>query len=721
MQLLYPYTPRKMPFEDLKSTFVAREQLIEDLISSIREQADKKTLQHWMVIGTRGMGKSHIITMIYHMVEQDNDLGSRWMPVLMNEEEQGIFSLHTLFIRIMMKLSEELLVGDKEGSAKISAVIDGMRSANNSQTDIIDSAVAHLKDYVASSGKRLLVLLENADEIFTKCLPKNNEIKQFRHILQHNNFMMLVASSPTFFEGIRESKAPLYDFFRIRRLDLLSFDQAVDLLRRWAVLDKKPASFFYKDDYKLKVLYHLTGGNPRILLFLYMTVTGEEGIHDAVDTFSALLEQDLSTYYLNRMRDLSNQVQPIVLALAESEYNLTQMEIVRKTFLPARNIGTAIVRLEHDGLVKAVTEKKGKNTLYALTDQLFRLWHQWRTSVRDRQIIGAIVEFLAIWYSKTELTSMAICEDLTGTHCREALQFRGTEKFKGYWQAFHTESEKRIQQYLRHKDYDSVFSTIDLLNETGYQTDKLIPDVVEKIEAKDGLEKAEKYFRDKIDDNPNEIEANLGLAVTLIRKKDYPTAQKYIEKTISFTSFKSSNRETVVQLWHNLGAARFKQDNYAGAEEAFLKAVNLASKVTGCWNNLGVARGMQDNYAGAEEAFLKAVRLAPKDAGYWDNLGAARFKQDNYAGAEKAYSKAVKLASKVAGYWNNLGVARFKQDNYAGAEEAYSKAVELAPKDASYWDNLGVAQGIQDNHAGAEEAFLKAVELAPKDASIKFQ
>ena len=535
--------------------------------------------------------------------------------------------------------------------------------------------------------------------------------------------MMLVATSPTFFGGISKNSAPLYDFFRIRRLDLLSFDEAVELLKRWAVLDerinkRKTAAFFDKDDYRLKVLFHLTGGNPRILLFLYMAVTGEEGISNAVDTFSTLLEEDLSNYYLNRMRDLSNQLQPIILALAESEFNLTQKEIARKSFLPMQSIGTAVVRLENDGLVKAVTEKKGKNTLYALTDQLFRLWHQWRTSVHDRHVIGAIVEFLAIWYKKRELLKMAECEDLTGVHCREALGFRATERFKGYWQAFHAESEELVQKYLKKKDYEAFFNTIDLLEETGYKTDDMAFGLINKIEENDGLNKLKIYFSGKIEEHPDEIEPYLGLAGTLFREEEYFEAEEVLKNAITLPSFERKDKKLIAVGWSFFGLARFKQENYAGAEEAFLKAVELEPKNAEYLNFLGVARFKQENYAGTEEACLKVIELEAKMTMIWVRLGVARFKQENYAGAEEAWLKAVELEPKKTEYWVRLGFARFEQENYAGAEEACLKAVELEPKDSEYLNFLGFARFKQENYAGAEEAFSRAIALNPKELNL---
>jgi len=174
-----------------------------------------------------------------------------------------------------------------------------------------------------------------------------------------------------FFDRISRSREPLYDFFKTRRLEPLTFDQAVDLFNHWAALavnsghnGKKKLSF-KKDDYRLRVLFHLTGGNPRILLFLYMAISGQDGIESAAATFGKLLEEDLSAYYLSRMRDLSNQVQPIIIAMAKSDRNLTQAEIARLTFLPPRSIGTAMVRLAREGLIKPVSGKKEKYAIHS--------------------------------------------------------------------------------------------------------------------------------------------------------------------------------------------------------------------------------------------------------------------------------------------------------------------------------------------------------------------
>ena len=169
--------------------------------------------------------------------------------------------------------------------------------------------------------------------------------------------------------------------------------------------------------------------------------------------------------------------------------------------------------------------------------------------------------------------------------------------------------------------------------------------------------------------------------------------------------------------WNNLGVARGGQGNSAGEEEAYQRAVELAPDDSEAWYNLGAVRGRQGNHAGAEEAYQRAVELAPDDSEAWYNLGAVRGRQGNHAGAEEAYQHAFELAPDDSVAWNNLGVARGRQGNYAGAEEIFQRAVELNPDDSAAWYNLGVARSRQGNHASAEEAYQRAVELTPDNSA----
>ncbi len=582
----YPYSPRKADFEQLSYSFVARESLLEELITTIREQADAEALQHWMILGMRGMGKSHLIALVYQTVKKSADLNQRWIPLLMHEEEQSVFSLHTLFIRFLTQLAEEIANTDKKKSEAIFDFLDTQRNENKTQEEILESVVAFLKDFVRETNKRLLVFMENSDDILGRSISKKNDIKKFRNMLQHDNFMLLIATSPTFFDKISKPSAPLYQFFRIRSLELLTYEQSVDLMNRWRKSDNQPSeknspSFKIdkKDEYKLRALYHLTGGNPRVLLFLYMTIKGQAGIQSAVETFSKLLEEDLSTYYLSRLRDLSNQVQPIILALAESDKNLTQTEISQKTFLPMKSIGTAMLRLEKESLVRPVTEKKGKNTLYTLTDHLFRLWYQWRISAYNKEIIKAVVMCVAVWYKKEELEQWSIRDGIIGMYSKKALQYRKTEHFKSFWEPLYKENETMISRCLEKGDLQGLDKRLEILQETGIEPGKLLGKIAGELEDKGDIDNALKIAKKRLENNKKDKDA-----------------------------------------WVDLARLRFKQENYSGAEAALEKSVELDPKDAGAWTFLGYARFMLKNYPGAETAFRKNIMLNPNKKKVYGDL-----------------------------------------------------------------------------------------------------
>jgi len=684
MKTFFPYTPRQETLEDLRACFVARESLLNELLDSIREQSEEENLQHWMIIGSRGLGKSHLIALLYHSVKEDPGLSKRWIPLLMNEEEHGVFSLHTLFTRILTVLSEEVEGDDPERAKQLASYLGDLKTGKISKEDILEGVLACLKDYAEATSRRLLLMIENADDLFTRSVPKINEIKRLRKILQHDNHILLIATSPGQFGRMSSSNAPLYQFFRIRNLELFSFEQALELLNCWSKMDPegKEGEPFRPEDTKLRVLYHLTGGNPRLLLFLYMAVSGQGGIKRAVDTFSMLLEQDLSSYYLSRLRDLSNQEQPIVIALAEATRNLTQKEIAQQTFLPQASIGTSMVRLENRGIVGPVSRKKGKNTPYALTDHLFRLWYKWRTGVRERNVIEALVEFLGIWYRRKELQSWSAEKGSIGLYCREALQFRTSELFRKYTEPFKIAAEIELKEKLSDRDFGGFFDTLSLLREWADEESKDHVDrVLKGISNGKTLEDALDYLRQKLKRDPDNPDLWVDMGVLLERKGDMTGAVRAFAKALELDSRNS-------HAWFHIGLAHIRQKNYAGAEQALEKAVELDPKDAKAWFNLATVRWTQENYTGAEQAVAKVAELDPKDAKAWFNLGMARSRQGNHAGAEQALESAIALDPDNPPAWRSLVVARFGNYSFKEAWEACTQAIELRPKERSIYGYL---------------------------------
>jgi tetratricopeptide (TPR) repeat protein len=742
---ILPYTPGNMGYAELRTCFVARQPLLDELLGTLAAQARAETLQHWMLLGERGMGKTHLLRLYRHEIARNSGLVSGWLPVLMNEEEPEVFNLATFFIRVLIKTAEALVEeGESFGAARITAFVESLRDQVLTPARIADRAAAFLRDFSKEISRRLVVLLENADDLFTKCLPKAADQQKLRKILSAESFLLLIAASPTFFSGISEEKGVFYDFFRLRRLEPLTFFQARDLLLLWAREEQDTAreQAFHGADSRLKVLFHLTGGIPRLLYFLYRAVTGENSLENAVQTFETLLEEDLTAYYQARLRDIPNSVQPIVLALAKSPRNLTSKEIARETFLPERSLGAQIGRLEEAGVVRAVSGKKGKNTVYGITDYLFRVWCQWRFG-KQTQVIAGLVEFLAVWFRKDELETLCVNQGLAGEYYRAALRFKKDKGFRPLLDAVLQDEAESFKELCSKGDYAAAASLFKKMECYADNRETVRRKFLGPLQKKGDLAGLEAFFRHMVELDPEDQDSRrwfglvcLGignskgdedafrkvvdlapedanswfLLGTICRiQKDYAGAEDAFQKAADLVPDDSNS-------WKRLGDARMNQENYAGAEIAFQKAVDLVPDDSNSWKRLGDARMNQENYAGAEIAFQKAVDLVPDDAYSWNLLGTAYIGQNNYARAEDAFQQAVELAPDEADSWFWLGFARLDLENYSGAEEALQNAVELAPDDADSWFWLGFARLDLENHTGAEEALQKAVELVPDNA-----
>jgi len=57
--MLYRYSPENMDETILRKLFVGREKLLKSVLKEIEDSARKKTPRFFLIVGPRGIGKSH--------------------------------------------------------------------------------------------------------------------------------------------------------------------------------------------------------------------------------------------------------------------------------------------------------------------------------------------------------------------------------------------------------------------------------------------------------------------------------------------------------------------------------------------------------------------------------------------------------------------------------------------------------------------------------------
>ncbi len=404
------FTPSLMDAETLEAIFVQREPLAQRLVDLVRESVTSRSSQHSLLIGPRGIGKTHMVALVYHRLRSDKKLGRRLLIAWLREEEWGVGSFLDLLMRILAALRSEY---GETGFEELNTLYD-------LPPDEAERRAANL--LVRYLGKRnLLVILENLDDIFAGLGAA--EQRRFRAFLQEHNRISLLATSQSLFNGVSLQTSPFYGFFRIHHLNELEFQDAVRLLVQLAELTGKAdlaASLQTPEGRaRIRAVHHLAGGNPRVYVIFSQFLT-RESLEELVSPFMRLLD-DLTPYYQARMAWISPQQRKIVDFLCERRGAVPVKEIARHCFVSHQTTSSQLKDLKELGYVRSLAV--GRESYYELREPLMRLCMEVKS--QRGEPIKSLVDFLRWWYSRRELEDRLNslgCRSLDRDYIVQALQ-----------------------------------------------------------------------------------------------------------------------------------------------------------------------------------------------------------------------------------------------------------------------------------------------------------
>ena len=109
-EMMYAYNPRKKSAEELEKSLVGRDrwEILNRILAELNLKEGENPKQHWIVVGPRGMGKSHLLTLLYHRVKTDSSLNGLWLPVLFPEELRMASDLAGFLERTVREVLYEL-------------------------------------------------------------------------------------------------------------------------------------------------------------------------------------------------------------------------------------------------------------------------------------------------------------------------------------------------------------------------------------------------------------------------------------------------------------------------------------------------------------------------------------------------------------------------------------------------------------------------------------
>jgi tetratricopeptide (TPR) repeat protein len=383
------FTPSMMNAEALEQTFVQRRQVLERLERVLEEDAYSKSRHHTLIVGARGTGKTHLLSVLNNRLQTNATLEERVRIAWLREEEWGITSLLDLLIRILQT------VGIDYSSPSLMSITDSLTGLSHQEAEL--SAQRALDRFLES--RLLVVIVENLDELFGGLEEKGQQ--KLRALLQNSGNWTVIASTPSLFAGVLLRDSPFFGFFDVIHLRDLTLSDAVDLVAKLASLrnDQALAAFTQSEQgrARLAAVHHLAGGNHRLYVILAEFLS-RDSLDELVDAFLRTID-NLTPYYQSRMASLSHQQRKIVDFLCTRRGAITVKAIAAQTFISSQTASSQLKVLREKGFVRSTSV--GRDSFYEIAEPLMRI----ALEVKKQRSgpVRLLLDFLKHWYTKDEL------------------------------------------------------------------------------------------------------------------------------------------------------------------------------------------------------------------------------------------------------------------------------------------------------------------------------
>ena len=379
------FTPSTMPAKLLERLFVVRQPILEQLMERVKALGHTPSPHHTLLVGPRGAGKTHLISLVYHRskkladTSKNKPLRIAWLP----EDPWTLVSYGRLLAAILERVAPDLSV----------------RKFDESE---LDASIRH----TSREDGPILVLAENLDQILDTLGDSGQQ--KLRNLLQTESDILIIASTTRLDRSLSSHAAPFFGFFDTFRLDPFSPEEAREMLTTLArEADDSELTKRLSDKESLARIHtiaHLAGGQPRLWALLGSALT----VEDLRDLTTLLLNRfdDLTPYYQEQLARLSPMQRLIVAELSAADRPLPVKDLAGRVGYDQRSTAKAVSDLTERGWLKPTSTiftdlLDRRRTYYDLAEPLARLAFQIKDSRGEP--LPLIVDFLTNWFDAEQL------------------------------------------------------------------------------------------------------------------------------------------------------------------------------------------------------------------------------------------------------------------------------------------------------------------------------
>lgn len=680
--------------EDVVNTFIARRKVLKELEEGIASEKPESIPQHYMIIGSRGMGKSTLLRRL-EISLRSGKLKEGFVPILFPEEQYNIDRLSKFWLNSLDALADSLEVEQKYDQAFVlDTKINTVSKIENEQRRS-EAAYSAMRDVCKQMDRRPVFLVDNIDILFAGI--SADEQFKLREIITGNAAPIFVAASTQNPNESQDYDAAFYDAFDNIYLERLTQQEMRELLLYLAEKTGQSRKFdeIYEKTGQLDALHNLTGGNPRIAVFIFQLISN--GLSERIfENLNSLLDV-ITPLYKSNFEQLSKQGQLIVDALALHWDPCDLDTLSQLTKLANNQLSAQIERLVKQGWIErgnrySLSKGKVMNKIknYQIRERFFNIWYIMRRATRrQRGDLKSLTCFLETFYTPQhlELEKKRVIELIKENLDSDKVIY-GLALSKAYLDGASNDMEEEIYREILTKTQGNLL-------EVSKYTD---PDVI-----------------------PNHIMATymgettqwIDYVQDLLEKEDYAKLQEVLLHLLSMDKFSNDG-----YAWSKLGQAYFGAKEYEKSEEAYLKSLSLRERsITYVW--LGTLYEAKGQILDAKKAYENGMKAG--DDPYYQ-VRFANFLIDN-GDKKKAEQLLLDVVERNPEYVYGLVTLSFeyiKTQRHSLAIPTLEQAIKFDPNDAMLWDLLGRCQWILGD-SDAQQSFFKALSLKPESASYWFR
>ncbi|MGL4635673.1 MAG: AAA family ATPase [Beijerinckiaceae bacterium] len=511
------YNQSRLSDDNFIANFVARKEVLSALANALRSVLKSGTTEHQIIIGARGMGKSSLLRRIAIEISTDGQLKERLLPLRFREEQYNVISLDAFWRNCGEALAEWC---EANGNDTLAATLD-TAIASPEWRDAERAAEGFLGHCTALHCRPVL-LLDNLDLILNALSAQ--ERWALRRYLQMKDGPVVIGASTQLLSQGADREDAFYEFFNPQFLEPLTEFELLECMRALADARGEAGEPVRKiiatQPERLRTLYTLTGGNPRVLALIYQLMERNESATIFAD-LEVLLDQ-VTPFYKARIEDYQTaQQRAVVDAVALNWDPITSHVLAQNTGIEITTISGQLNRLRKDGFIEEV-QTSGARAGYQLSERFLNIWYLMRHGTRRaKQKLKWLTIFLTRLFSSDELGRMAELarQDVGNLH----------------WHPYHREAvleawdevcriKSKEHAVLGFGKISEVLSIVRKLLENGSVTEAL-----SKISI------FENHFANESNDFIK-IAFDYLKSIVFIANKDYENAIEIINKCIEFTN-----------------------------------------------------------------------------------------------------------------------------------------------------------------------------------------